>query len=283
MRRALRFPVGLVVALMLLTGRVQAQVVERVVDGDTIVVRGIGTVRLIGIDTPETVDPRKPVEYFGQEASIFLKRLVEGQTVRLEYDQQRTDRYNRTLAYVYLADGTFVNAEIVRQGYGHAYTAFPFKYLEQFRTLQREAMNNNRGLWAPRSTSPAASAPTAAAPAPATPKSTASADENVTVYVTRTGTKYHRAGCRYLARSQIPMSLREAAARYGPCSVCNPPVARSGEQPAATPPSGAPTTVAPAPRPAPASPGRCQAITQKGTQCSRRAQPGSIYCWQHGR
>ena len=107
--------------------------VERVVDGDTIIVRGVGRIRLIGVDTPETVDPRRPVEFFGREASAFTKRMLEGQLVRLEYDWQRTDRYGRTLAYVRLLDGTLINAEISRQGFGHAYTRFPFRYLDEFR------------------------------------------------------------------------------------------------------------------------------------------------------
>ncbi|MXY25576.1 MAG: nuclease [Acidobacteria bacterium] len=121
--------------------------VERVVDGDTIIVRGVGRIRLIGVDTPETVDPRRPVEFFGREASAFTKRTLEGKRVRLEYDWERTDRYGRTLAYVRLLDGTLINAEIIRQGYGHAYTRFPFKYLEEFRRYEREAREARRGLW----------------------------------------------------------------------------------------------------------------------------------------
>lgn len=123
--------------------------VIRVVDGDTIVLERIGTVRLIGIDTPETVDPRRPVQRFGREASAFMHRLLDGQRVRVEYDWNRKDKYKRTLAYIYLLDGTFVNAEVVRQGYGFAYTRYPFKYLERFRKLEREARDGNRGLWAP--------------------------------------------------------------------------------------------------------------------------------------
>jgi micrococcal nuclease len=123
--------------------------VDRVVDGDTVVLEEVGKVRLIGIDTPETVDPRKPVQYFGKEASQFLTRLVLHEKVRLEYDQQRKDKYQRTLAYLYMTDGTFVNAEIVKQGYGFAYTKFPFKYLEQFRSYEKAAREDNRGLWAP--------------------------------------------------------------------------------------------------------------------------------------
>ena len=127
-----------------------AQLVERVVDGDTIIVQGVGRVRLIGVDTPETVDPRRPVECFGKEASAFTKRLLEGQRARLEYDRDRNDRYGRTLAYVYLPNGTFANAEIVRQGYGHAYTRFPFRYLDEFRRYEREARMGQRGLWGAR-------------------------------------------------------------------------------------------------------------------------------------
>jgi micrococcal nuclease len=119
-----------------------------VIDGDTIVLDGNETVRLIGVDTPETKDPRKPVQYFSQEAYEFTRSLVEGKKVRLEYDLEKTDKYNRTLGYVYLEDGTFLNAEIIKQGYGFAYTQFPFKYLEQFREYEKEARENNRGLWA---------------------------------------------------------------------------------------------------------------------------------------
>ena len=124
-----------------------AQVVERVVDGDTIIVQGVGRVRLIGVDTPESVHPRRPVECFAKEASAFTQRLLHKQRVRLEYDQERTDRYGRTLAYVHLPNGTFANAEIVRQGYGHAYTRFPFRYLDEFRQYEREARQGGRGLW----------------------------------------------------------------------------------------------------------------------------------------
>jgi endonuclease YncB( thermonuclease family) len=121
--------------------------VRRAIDGDTLELSTGETVRLIGVDTPETKHPKKPVERFGKEAAAFTKRLVEGKEVRLEYDQQRADKYGRTLAYVYLADGTFLNAEIVRQGYGFAYTRFPFTYLEEFRRLEREAREAKRGLW----------------------------------------------------------------------------------------------------------------------------------------
>lgn len=119
----------------------------RVIDGDTNVLDSNARVRLIGVDTPETQDPRKPVQYFGQEAYEFTKRLLEGKSVRLEYDVGNKDRYGRTLAYVYLEDGTFLDTEIIKQGYGFAYTQFPFKYLKEFRQYEREARENRRGLW----------------------------------------------------------------------------------------------------------------------------------------
>jgi micrococcal nuclease len=121
--------------------------VKRVVDGDTLLLANDEWVRLIGVDTPETKHPQKPIERFGKEASLFTKEMVEGKEVRLEYDWQRRDKYNRLLAYVYLSDGTFLNAEIIKQGYGFAYTKYPFKYLEDFREYEREARENKKGLW----------------------------------------------------------------------------------------------------------------------------------------
>ena len=191
------------------------QVVERVVDGDTIIVEGAGSVRLIGVDTPETVHPNRPVEFFGKEASAFTKRLLEGKRVRLEYDQERADRYGRTLAYVYLADGTFVNAEIIRRGYGHAYTRFPFRHMEAFRQFEREARNGRRGMWGDVVGGSNSSAS-------ASPQARRSAGGTDPVYVTRTGRKYHKEGCRFLSKSRIPIKRNEAVERYEPCGVCKP-------------------------------------------------------------
>jgi len=125
--------------------------VTRVVDGDTIEVNLGGTiykVRYIGIDTPETVHPSEPVECFGQEASDRNSELVEGKTVRLEKDVSETDKYGRLLRYVWVGD-IFVNDYLVRHGYAYAYTYPPdVKHQEQLRQAQREAIENNRGLWA---------------------------------------------------------------------------------------------------------------------------------------
>lgn len=126
--------------------------VTQVYDGDTIEVDMNGTqekVRLIGIDTPETHDPRKQVQCFGRAASEFTKQLIGDKPVRLVADPQSSnrDRYQRLLRYVYLPDNTLVQAEIIKQGYGFAYTSFPFDKSEEFRAYQKEARNNNRGLW----------------------------------------------------------------------------------------------------------------------------------------
>jgi len=213
--------------------------VVRVVDGDTVVLLVDGkktTVRLIGVDTPETVDPRKPVQAYGKEASQFLTNLLSGEEVYLEYElgPSKLDKYGRTLAYLYrVPDGLFVNAEIVRQGYGHAYVVFPFQHMELFRSYEQRAREAGKGLWAsPGLTSPeAAPASPLAQPqpkselqAPQQPPPVRDQGEEVIVYGTATGTKYHQAGCRFLARSSIPMSLKDAKARgLTPCSVCNPP------------------------------------------------------------
>lgn len=126
--------------------------VTRDIDGDTIVVELNGkseTVRFIGMDTPETHDPRKPVQCFGPEAAAHTKALLEGQNVRLAADPEDSDRdkYGRLLRYVYLPDGELVNAELVQDGYAFAYVVFPFSKIDDFRALENEAHAAGRGLW----------------------------------------------------------------------------------------------------------------------------------------
>jgi micrococcal nuclease len=121
-------------------------VVTRVVDGDTIVV-GDERVRLIGVDTPESVKPGSPVECFAREASAFLERLVEGRRVRLERDAEARDRYGRLLAYVHRGE-LFVNAELVRRGYASVATFPPnVRHVDTLLRAQREARSARRGLW----------------------------------------------------------------------------------------------------------------------------------------
>ena len=130
-------------------GAVRHAVVERAVDGDTIVLVGGERVRYIGMDTPELHHPKKPVQFYAREAWLFNRQLVEGKPVRLEFDVEPRDKYGRLLAYVFLEDGTFVNAEMVRQGYARILTIPPnVAHHEQFLTLEREARTARRGLWA---------------------------------------------------------------------------------------------------------------------------------------
>lgn len=122
-------------------------------DGDTISVDMNGKterIRMIGVDTPETHDPRKAVECFGQAASEFTKNLIGTGPVRLEADSLSTnrDRYDRLLRYVYTSDNKLVEAEIIKQGYGFAYVSFPFSKLDEFRRYEKEAREQNKGLWA---------------------------------------------------------------------------------------------------------------------------------------
>lgn len=125
--------------------------VLRVIDGDTIDTN-IGRIRYIGVDTPETVDPRRGVQCFGKDASDENKRLVEGKQVYLEKDVSETDKFRRLLRYVYLEldDGQllFVNDYLVRQGFAQTVTYPPdVKYIDQFTQAQRQARENQRGLW----------------------------------------------------------------------------------------------------------------------------------------
>ena len=135
--------------------------VTRAVDGDTLVLENNERVRLIGIDTPEMHESDKlnrDAQRSGQEVEVikqlgrrsyeFTKKLVQGKRVRLEFDVQRYDQYKRILAYVYLEDGTFLNAKVVQEGYASLMTYPPnVKYVDLFLKLYQEARENKRGLW----------------------------------------------------------------------------------------------------------------------------------------
>lgn len=129
--------------------------VVKVVDGDTIDVNLDGKterIRFIGLNTPETVDPRKPVECFGREASGKAGEIMAGQEVRLEADPSQGDRdkYGRLLRYVYLKDGTDVVLKLISDGYGYEYTYdLPYKNQDQYNKAEAEAREGGRGLWAP--------------------------------------------------------------------------------------------------------------------------------------
>ncbi len=135
--------------------------VKRVVDGDTLQLASGERVRLIGIDTPEMHHSKKlerdskrsgedaaAIQEMGRRAYAYSRALLEGKRVRLEFDVERTDRYERLLAYVYLKDGTMANEEIIRQGYASLMTIPPnVKYVERFKEAYRQAREEKRGLW----------------------------------------------------------------------------------------------------------------------------------------
>lgn len=147
-------------------GGYETATVTRAVDGDTIEVviesrtegpgagiAAIGVehaVRVIGIDTPESVRPGSPVECFGKEAAAAAAALLEGASVRLVKDVEETDRYGRLLRYVYIGD-EMANARLVANGYASAYTYPPnVRHSELFVQLERDAREGDRGLWSPQ-------------------------------------------------------------------------------------------------------------------------------------
>ena len=127
--------------------------VVKVVDGDTFWTddgneRGL-KIRLIGVDAPESRNTgKKKIGYYGQESKLFLTKMLSGKKVRLVYDVGKKDQYDRELAYVYLENGTFVNAALVKEGYAMVMTVPPnVKYAALFVKLERQARNRNKGLW----------------------------------------------------------------------------------------------------------------------------------------
>lgn len=133
--------------------KVTEATVERVIDGDTVKVRlqngQTEDVRFLLVDTPETVNPEKPVQPYGPEASRFTKEaLPTGSDILLERDQSRTDRYGRWLAYVW-SDGKMINQELLRKGLGRvAYIYEPdTRYVETFQEIEDEAKGKQLGIW----------------------------------------------------------------------------------------------------------------------------------------
>ncbi|PIR92305.1 nuclease [Candidatus Falkowbacteria bacterium CG10_big_fil_rev_8_21_14_0_10_44_15] len=191
----------------------QYYLVTRVIDGDTIDVNSGTTterVRLIGINTPEVVDPRKPVECFGREASQKAHEFLENQAVYLEPDetQDERDKYGRLLRYAWRADGVFYNWEIIKQGYAYEYTYFtPYKYQAEFRQAETLARDHKLGLWADNACTVAnnlnASTPTASA-LPSNPNC------NIKGNIASDGEKiYHLPSCDYYAKTMINLGQGE--------------------------------------------------------------------------
>jgi micrococcal nuclease len=189
--------------------------VTRVIDGDTIEIEGGQRVRYIGIDTPETVDPRKPVQCFGVEASNHNKQLVEGKKVRLEKDISEADKYGRLLRYIYVGD-TLVNLALVEDGFAHSSSYPPdVKYQDKFTEAEKEAREAKKGLWNICPTTATKTSITTTPTAPQKPASTVSPSSCVIKGNISSGGKiYHLPGCGSYTKTQI----NEAQGEHWFCS-----------------------------------------------------------------
>lgn len=198
----------------------------RVIDGDTVKIDFAGTeesLRLIGVDTPETVHPSKPVEEFGKEASDFLSKIcLVGQTAYLTFDQSLRDKYNRLLGYLWVKADTdewvLVNVAIIFNGFGHSYTAYSFRgdYMALFNGAEKAARLNKYGLWGESEEEQEAVSQPISVSEPTT-----------TTYIGNKNSKvFHRTSCRYLPdpKNRVYFSSRSAAisAGYRPCGHCKP-------------------------------------------------------------
>jgi len=190
--------------------------VVRVIDGDTFEIEGGQRVRLIGIDTPESVHPddERNTE-FGKEASDYSKKLLEGKMVRLEKDVSETDRYGRLLRYAYMEDDTFVNELLVKEGYAKVSTYPPdVKYSDLFVEAERYARENNKGLWAYGEET-------------VTEQVSEPPDDYLFIGSAKSN-KYHLPKCRYASEIKTEDLIRfkdkkdAEAAGYEPCKVCMP-------------------------------------------------------------
>ncbi len=182
--------------------------VTRVIDGDTAELAGGARVRFLGIDAPEMERDGRSAEFLAHQSKAYVAGLIQGKTVRLEYDRERYDRYGRLLAYLYLPDGAMVNLAVVRQGLARVYTQPPnLRYQEALNAAQQEAMAAGRGLW----------------------QKPLAAQQNESYYLgNKNSLRLHRPGCPLAARMKPANrarfdSLKEAySPGYSPCRSCKP-------------------------------------------------------------
>ncbi len=186
----------------------EAQVI-RVIDGDTAELAGGARVRFLGIDAPEMERDGRPAEPLAHQSKNYVASLIQGKTVRLEYDRERYDRYGRLLAYLFLPDGAMVNLAVVRQGLARVYSQAPnFRHQEALNAAQQEAMAAGRGLWQ---------------------KPLAQQEKAESHYIGNKNSKrLHRPDCPLAARMKPAnrlrfTSLKEAYSQgYSPCRSCKP-------------------------------------------------------------
>jgi endonuclease YncB( thermonuclease family) len=205
-----------------------------VTDGDTVTVLDATNtqhkIRLEAIDAPESHQP------FGTQSKKALSEKVFGKAVRVEWSEK--DKYRRTLGHIFI-DDRWINREMVEEGSAWHYKQYSDD--EDLAKLELTARAKKLGLWADKN----AIAPwdfrhdPRLAEKVAVRSSRESSIQGVAYYATRSGKKYHRAGCRYLSKSSAPYSLADAQQRYGPCSHCRPPATKSTSQTATTHPARA--------------------------------------------
>ncbi len=182
--------------------------VTRVIDGDTAELAGGARVRFLGIDAPEMERDGRAAEFLAHQSKDYVAGLIQGKTVRLEYDRERYDRYGRLLAYLYLPDGTMVNLAVVRQGLARVYSQAPnLRHQEALNAAQQEAMGAGRGLW----------------------QKPLAQQQNETYYLgNKNSLRLHRPNCPLAARMKPAnrvrfTSLQEAYSQgYSPCRSCKP-------------------------------------------------------------
>jgi micrococcal nuclease len=227
--------------------------VSRIARADTIEVEGVGLVRLLGVETPDGKAPAEIYGLHGRNALAFTERSLLGQQVRLESDSMSPagkDEAGQTLAYVYTPDGTLFNGEMIKQGHAFAQVKQPFLLIDQFRLLERDAMQAMRGVWGLAGQPPAAQVPATtvagttgsggggagaqeARPkrlAPLAPEeigpnlptaSAAAAPGEPAFFVSSEDKMYHKRDCQYLGKNRRSMSLAQAKADgYSACSHC---------------------------------------------------------------
>jgi micrococcal nuclease len=182
--------------------------VVRVIDGDTAVLEGGARVRFLGIDAPEMERDGQPAEFMAHQAKDYVAGLIQGKTVRLEYDREHYDRYGRLLAYLFLPDGAMVNLAVVRQGLARVYSQAPnLRHQEALNAAQQEAMAAGRGLW----------------------QKPLAEQQNETYYLgNKNSLRLHRPNCPLAARMKPAnrvrfTSLKDAYSQgYSPCRSCKP-------------------------------------------------------------
>ena len=226
--------------------------VTRIVRADIIEVEDVGPVQMIGIETPDGKPPKEIYGPFGEKAVAFAQSSLVGQKVRLEFDTANASTGNKgaagqTLAYVYTQDGSLFNAEMIRQGHAFLRDIEPFSRIDEFRELERAAMQSMRGIWGSSGSIPAnpTTASTTQPPAAMTPSAKDDKSKRVspllpsdlgpnvpalsgpvspseqTVFVSAADRTYHRAACEYLGKKHQALPLSQAKGEgYTSCSRC---------------------------------------------------------------